>query len=59
MSRFHHYDPEQMYLLPPSVAEVLSQEHLCFHVHRVVEALDVRELSKPTVRRDVWRIRHE
>ena len=31
MSRFHHYDPEQMYLLPPSVAEVLSEEHLCFH----------------------------
>jgi transposase len=41
MSRFHHYDPEQMYLLPPSVSEVLSAQHLCFHVHRVVEALDV------------------
>jgi transposase len=46
MSRFHHYDPEQMYLLPPSVAEVLGAGHLCFHVHRVVEALDVREFEK-------------
>ena len=41
MSRFHHYDPEQMYLLPPSVVDVLGVHHLCFHVHRVVEALDV------------------
>jgi transposase len=46
MSRFHHYDPEQMYLLPPSVAEVLSAGHLCFHVHRVVEALDVWEFER-------------
>jgi transposase len=46
MSRFHHYEPEQMYLLPPSVVEVLSEEHLCFHVHRVVEALDVREFEQ-------------
>lgn len=46
MSRFHHYDPEQMYLLPPSVAEVLSEQHLCFHVHRVVEALDVSEFER-------------
>src|SRR5579862_544391 len=46
MSRFHHYDPEQMYLLPPSVAEVLSEQHLCFHVHRVVEALDVQEFER-------------
>ena len=35
-----------MYLLPPSVAEVLREEHLCFHVHRVVEALDVREFEQ-------------
>lgn len=46
MSRFHHYDPEQMFLLPPSVAEVLNEGHLCFHVHRVVEALDVREFEQ-------------
>ncbi len=39
MCRFHHYDPEQMYLLPPSVVEVLSEEHLYFHVHRVLEGL--------------------
>ena len=32
-------DPEQMYLLPPSVVEVLSEEHLYFHVHRVLEGL--------------------
>jgi transposase len=46
MSRFHHYEPEQMYLLPPSVSEVLGEQHLCFHVHRVVEALDVREFEQ-------------
>jgi transposase len=46
MSRFHTYDPNQMYLLPPSVVDVLSANHLCFHVHRVVEALDVREFER-------------
>jgi transposase len=35
------YNPEQAYLLPPSVRDVLGQEHLCFFVHRAVERLDL------------------
>ena len=46
MSRFFDYHPDQVYLLPPSVAEVLSESHLCFHVHRVVEALEVSEFEQ-------------
>jgi len=39
--RFLLYSPDQAYLLPPSVAEVLGEEHLCFFLHRVVERLDL------------------
>jgi len=40
--RFLPYDPDQAYLLPPSVKDVLGKEHLCFFVHQVVERLDLR-----------------
>ena len=31
------YNPEQGYLLPPSVREVLGDDQVCFFVHRAVE----------------------
>ena len=40
--RFLPYDPDQAYLLPPSVKDVLGKDHLCFFVHQVVERLDLR-----------------
>jgi transposase len=42
MSRFLSYSPEQAYLIPPDVKQVLGGEHLCFFVHEVVERLDLR-----------------
>lgn len=39
--KFLPYDPDQAWLLPPSVKDVLGEEHLCFFVHRVVESLDL------------------
>jgi transposase len=39
--RFLPYNPEQDYLLPPSVHHVLGPQHLCFFLHRVVERLDL------------------
>ena len=39
--RFLPYSPDQGYLLPPSVREVLGEEHLCFFLHRVVEQLEL------------------
>src|ERR1700684_1964866 len=41
MPNFYEYNPEQGYLLPPSVRDVLGQEHLCFFVHGAVEKLDL------------------
>jgi transposase len=41
MTQFLDYNPEQAYLLPPSVHEVLGPEHLCFFVRRVVAKLDL------------------
>jgi transposase len=41
MSRFFEYNPEQAYLLPPNVKDVLGSEHLCFRVDAMVEQLNV------------------
>ncbi len=45
MSRFFDYDPNQAYLVPPNVKDVLSNGHLCFFVHRAVEQFDLREFE--------------
>lgn len=42
MPTFYEYSPEQGYLLPPNVREVLGEDHLCFFIHRAVEKLDLR-----------------
>jgi transposase len=41
MSRFLPYDPEQAYLLPPSVKDELGGDHLCFFIGDVVRRLDL------------------
>ena len=40
MSRFRQYNPDQAYLLPPSVRDELGSDHLCFFLRSVVERLD-------------------
>jgi transposase len=39
--KFLPYEPDQAWLLPPSVKDVLGEEHLCFFVHQLVERLDL------------------
>lgn len=46
MPNFYEYNPEQAYLLPPSVREVLGKEHLCFFVDRVVEKLNLKRFEQ-------------
>ena len=46
MANFLEYNPDQGYLLPPSVRDVLGEGHLCFFVHRAVEKLDLREFEQ-------------
>jgi transposase len=46
MSRFFDYDPNQAYLLPPNVKDVLGQEHLCFRLHAMVEQFEVRQFEE-------------
>jgi transposase len=43
--RFLPYEPNQAWLLPPSVKDVLGANHLCFFVHRVVEGLDLSQFE--------------
>jgi transposase len=38
---FLPYRPDQAFLLPPSVKDILRDDHLCFFVHRIVEQLDL------------------
>src|SRR5215471_2098099 len=42
MPNYLPYSPDQAELLPAHVKDVLGADHLCFLVHEVVEALDLR-----------------
>jgi transposase len=44
--KFLPYEPDQAWLLPPSVKDVLRPDHLCFFVHEVVERLDLRPFEE-------------
>jgi len=46
MSRFKPYSPDQAYLLPPSVKDVLGEGHLCFFVQAMVSRLDLSSLEQ-------------
>jgi transposase len=46
MPNFYEYNPEQAYLLPPSVRDVLGKEHLCFFIHQMVERLNLEEFEQ-------------
>ena len=42
MGKFLDYNPDQAYLLPPSVRDVLAPGHLCFFLRRVVAKLNLQ-----------------
>ncbi len=46
MTRFLPYHPDQAYLLPPNVKDVLGENHIVFFVHGVVERLDLSEFEQ-------------
>ena len=46
MSRFFAYDPDQAYLLPPNVRDILGGEHLCFRLHAMVEQFDLSQFEQ-------------
>lgn len=46
MTRFLPYNPDQAYLLPPNVKDVLGPDHLVFFVHEVVERLNLEEFAQ-------------
>jgi transposase len=45
VSRYIAYNPEQVWLLPPSVREELGEEHLAVFVHELVERLDLEQFE--------------
>ena len=45
-TRYLPYNPDQAYLLPPNVKDVLGEDHLVFFVQRVVERLDLEEFTR-------------
>ena len=46
MAKFLDYNPDQAYLLPPSVRDVLGSGHLCFFVRRVLAKLNLDAFRK-------------
>jgi transposase len=46
MGRFLPYEPDQAYLLPPSVKDELGKDHLCFFIHEAVEHLDLKSFEQ-------------
>jgi transposase len=49
VSRYIAYNPEQVWLLPPSVREELGEEHLAVFVHELVERLDLKQFEAEQV----------
>ena len=45
MSRYVTYNPDQEWLLPPSVRGELGEGHLAVFVHQLVERLDLKQLE--------------
>lgn len=45
MSRYITYNPDQAFLLPPSVREELGERHLAVFLHEVVERLDLKQFE--------------
>lgn len=45
MSRYVEYNPEQVWLLPPSVREELGEQHLAVFIHELVERLDLSQFE--------------
>ena len=41
MAKFLEYHPDQAYLLPPSVRDVLGPKHLCFYIRKVLAKLNL------------------
>lgn len=46
MSRFKPYSPDQAYLLPPNVKDVLEEGHLCFFVQKMVGRLELSQFEQ-------------
>jgi len=46
MGRFLPYQPDQAYLLPPSVRDELGEDHLCFFIHEAVEHMELKSFEQ-------------
>ena len=46
MGRFLPYQPDQAYLVPPSVRDELGEDHLCFFIHGAVEHMDLKSFEQ-------------
>lgn len=44
--RFKPYEPDQMFLLPPSLADWLPADHLAYFVSDVIDQLDLSEIER-------------
>jgi transposase len=45
MAKFRPYGNDQVWLLPPSVKDVLGEQHLCFFIDHVIERMDISAIE--------------
>ena len=45
VSRYIAYNPDQVWLLPPSVREELGEKHLSVFIHEIVEKLNLKQFE--------------
>ena len=43
---YRPYEPEQMFLMPPSLVEWLPSDHLVFFVKEVLETIDLSPITE-------------
>src|SRR3989441_11625674 len=53
MPKFLDYNPEQVYLLPPSVRDVLGENHVCFWLHAYALGITSARRLEQRVREDL------
>src|SRR2546425_3375028 len=53
MPKFLDYNPEQVYLLPPSVRDVLGENHVCFFLHAYALGITSARRLEQRVREDL------
>ena len=43
---YRAYEPEQMYLMPPSLAQWLPSDHMVYFIRDIVDTIDIKPITR-------------